>query len=78
MKEQIMIAKDFAFPSIQLMMYGAAVGTVAGIVIGLWLKNYVDRKSIEENDRMRKLPGATMTWYKKTGPLTSIWRMLGV
>ena len=78
MKEQVMIAKDFAFPSFQHMMYGAVVGTVAGIIVGLWLKSYVDRKNLEEKNRMRKLPGATMTWYKKAGPLTSIWRMLGV
>ena len=78
MKEQAMIAKDFAFPSFQHMMYGAVAGTIAGILLGLWIKAYVDRKTLEEKDRMRKLPSATMTWYKKTGTLTSIWRMLGV
>jgi hypothetical protein len=78
MEKQVMIARDFAFPSFQHMMYGAVVGTAAGILLGLMLKSYVDRKNLEEKNRMKKLPGATMTWYRKTGPLTSIWRMLGV
>ena len=78
MKEHAMIAKDFNFPSFEHMMYGVVFGTAAGLIIGLWLKSYVDRKTLEEKRRLQKLPSATMTWYKKAGPLTSIWRMLGV
>ena len=80
MKEHAMITKGLTsqiqFPSAEHMMFGAVFGTIVGLLVGLWLKSYVDRKTIEENRRMKKLPN--MTWYKKSGPLTVIWRMLGV
>lgn len=79
MKDQAMITGDLAtklqFPSIEQMMLGAIFGTAMGIVIGLWLKNRLDKRLVDENNRLQKLP--QMTWYKKSGPLTSIWRMLG-
>jgi len=78
MEKHATMANNFNFPTVEQMMYGAVVGTVAGLIIGLWLKSYVDRKTLEEKHRLQKLPSDTMTWYKKAGPLTSIWRMLGV
>jgi membrane protein YqaA with SNARE-associated domain len=78
MEKHATMANNFNFPTVEQMMYGAVVGTIVGLIIGLWLKSYVDRKSLEEKHRLQKLPSATMTWYKKAGPLTAIWRMLGV
>lgn len=70
------LISQLQFPSFEQLMFGAVFGTVAGLIIGLWLKSFVDKKLLEDSQRLKKLP--EMTWYRKTGPLTAIWRMLGV
>ena len=70
------LVSQLQFPTFEQLMIGAVFGTIVGLFIGLWLKNFVDKKVLEDTQRLKKLP--QMSWYKKAGPLTAIWRMLGV
>ena len=74
-----MAAKDLAtqvqFPSVEMLIIGAIFGTVIGLVVGLWLKNAHEKRLIEINNISRKTP--YMSTFKKNGPMTGFWRMIG-
>jgi hypothetical protein len=74
-----MVAKDLAskvqFPSFEQLMIAAVFGTALGIIMGLWLKNALDKRIVHMDALSRKIP--YMARYKKDGLLTVIWRMIG-
>jgi hypothetical protein len=70
------LVSQLQFPTFEQLIIGAVFGTIIGLLVGYWLKNLVDKKVLEDNQRLKKLP--QMSWHKKAGPLTAIWRMLGV
>jgi hypothetical protein len=37
----------YSFPTYGQLMFGAACGVAAGLVIGLWLRNYIERYTWE-------------------------------
>lgn len=38
---------EYTFPTYGELMFGAACGVAAGLVVGLWLRNYIERYSWE-------------------------------
>jgi hypothetical protein len=50
---------QYSFPTYGELMFGAACGVAAGLVVGLWLRNYIERYSWERGH------GRTLRLYFK-------------
>jgi hypothetical protein len=47
------LTTQYSFPTYGELMFGAACGVAAGLCVGLWLRNYLERYSWErEHGRM--------------------------
>jgi hypothetical protein len=41
------LTAQYVFPTYGELMFGAAAGVIAGLVVGLWLRSYIERYSWE-------------------------------